>query len=220
MTDLEYNEMIEEAHSIPIIEVAALVMDGFTKIGAKYTGKCPNHTDNKIGNFSFNIAKNYARCFSCNTSFTTINLVKACLNVGFKDAINFLYTNFPSYFSQKPDYINSGECAKWKGLSSDEYRFLKFTNKFLVNGKYTSIRVFATLFPEEHDQILIRRMKDIYNEIFLFNKELEKYGCPLERIKKDKKEFEDKLLSLLKKGLLSIKISDEEKDLFTVLKSL
>lgn len=221
MTDLEFEQMIEDAHTIPILDVAALVMDNFTKKQSRYTAKCPNHTDNKLGNVSFKTDKNYVKCFSCGTTWSTINLVKSCCNLSFKDAIIYLYQNFPSYFTQAVDFTGRSDYNEWTGLSSEEYRFLKFNTKYTINGQYASIRVYATLFPNEHDKILIRRMKDIYNDIHSFNKELSKQGVPLSKLENDRKAFEDKLLDLLKKGLQDkSKIDENSTDLFKVLKSL
>lgn len=221
MTDLEYKTMIDEAHSIPILDVANLVMESVTKRSTSYTAKCPNHADNKLGNISFNFKYNCVKCFSCGASFTTINLVKTCNNLGFKDAIAFLYQHFPSYFTKAPDYTNSGECVKWEGLTNDEYRFLKLETKFLVEGKFASIRVFATMFPEEHDKILIRKMKDIYNEIYLLYNDMSNQGVKLSKLDKERKDFEDKLLNLLKKGLINKKRIDKNAtDFYEVLKSL
>lgn len=221
MTDLEYDCMLSEAHAIPILDLAALIIDDFGKIGTKYTGRCPKHIDNKLGNLSFNIKGNYAKCFSCGTTFSTINLVKECCNVGFKDAISYLYTNFPSYFSRTPDFTNSGEYIAWNGLSGEEYRFLKFNTKYFIEGQPTSIRVFATQFPDEHDKILIRRIKEIYNDIHMLYRNMYDTGVSIEKLDNDREHIESKLVSLLEKGLINKSLLDKTKpSLYEMLKAM
>lgn len=227
MNDLDFRQMIEEAHSIPITEVAALVMDGFTCKGNVYTGRCNHHTDNNLGNVSFKLDKNFARCFACGTNWTTINMVKDYMSLDFKSAMQYLYNNFPSYFSKSPNFAENKDFKKrelhfkWEGLTGEEYRYLKFNTKYFVEGKSTPIRTFALMFPKEHDEILIRRIKDIFNQTHSFYRNALKLGVPKIKLDKDRIEFDKKILELLKKGLLDKKRLDPSiSNLYDALKSL
>lgn len=211
MTDQEYQDMIFDAHSIPIIEVGQLVVTDFEYYCGKPTGKCCDHIDGK-GNFSFKKEKNYAKCFTCQRPFTTINLVKAYKGYDFKNTIIFLYQNFPSYFRQEPfgsDYVFIKD--DWDGLTNQEYMDLKILTRILVNGEKIQIKEFAKLYPLEHDILLITNIikhkstiEDIY---YTFNNTcFSSINCDLEKIKQDRKDIYNKLLTLLKKGMRNKKL--------------
>lgn len=206
MNEVEYEEMLQECYSIPIVEVGALVVTGFEIYHGKPTGQCCKHIDNKKGNFSFQTKGNFAKCFTCQEAFTTINLVKEFKGLKFKDAVMFLYQNFPSYFSKEPfsgEYVYVKD--NWNGLTNQEYMYLKMPTRLLLNGEKVQIREFAKLHPIEHDLLLINTIisykqliEDIYNS-FLTNNYDNKIS--LSKVKKDRKDMYFKLLNLLSKGI-------------------
>lgn len=228
MTTGEYEEMLMDCYSIPIVEVGALVIPGFQYINSKPTGECCKHIDNKKGNFSFNIKKNYAKCFTCLTAFTTINLVKEYKGFCFTDAVLFLYQNFPSYFRKKPfggEYSDIKE--QWDGLTNQEYMYLKLPTRIPVNGEKIQIREFAKKYPLEHDILLINTIinhKEIIENVYLsFSKRFNQDNSNLENIKKHRKEIYLKLLNLLEKGIRNkdfLKKINDKIDLKVLIKNL
>lgn len=203
MTSEEYEQMVEDAHSIPIIEVGALVVTGFEYYNSKPTGQCCKHVDNKKGNFSFNTNRNYAKCFTCGEAFTTINLVKAYKGLGFKDAILFLYNNFPTYFTQEPyggEFVPAIE--NWDGLTNKEYMYIKVPTRLTIAEKTLSISEFAKEHPFEHDIMLVEKIIDYRNyiekihTILLFDKKLDK-----KTIEQNYKDIYTNFKNLLTKGL-------------------
>lgn len=208
MTELEYDNMLKECYSIPILEVGALVVPDFEIYRGNATGKCCKHVDNKKGNFSFETKKNFAKCFTCQQSFTTINLVKEFNGLKFKDAILFLYQNFPSYFTKEPF---SGEYKyvkdDWNGLTNNEYSYLKLPTRIPLNGGKMQIREFARLYPFEHDVLLIntimlhkKLIEDVYNSFISTSNELD---INISKVKQDRKDMYYKLLFLLEKGVMN-----------------
>lgn len=53
---------------------------------------CPFHKDEHLGNCRI-LDRDRARCFACNQSFNSIDLVMQINNLGFRDAVKFIYTN-------------------------------------------------------------------------------------------------------------------------------
>lgn len=205
MEPIEYEEMLKECYSIPILEVGALVVPDFQICRDTATGKCCKHVDNKKGNFSFETKKNYAKCFTCQASFTTINLVKDFKGLAFKDAIMFLYQNFPSYFSKQPfsgkyTYVKDN----WNGLTNQEYLYLKIPTRVPLNGEKIQIRDFAKKYSNEHDILLIsaimshkQTIEKIYDSFLIMDNNCE----DISKIKQDRKDIYCKLLTLLEKGI-------------------
>lgn len=208
MTDMEYEQMIEEAHAIPILDVASLVMNKYGVTKGKLTAECPLHTDNKLGNISFSKNRNIVKCFTCGTSWTTINIVKTCLNMDFKNAIGFLYDNFPNSFSQKPDFKGNGDSnfQKWDGLSNKEYSSLKISTRLQVNGSVMPISAFAKAYPTEHDTLLVAAIKNILLEIKELKKDFLRENQYTEehkaKLDNDYIETSKKFINLLDKGLM------------------
>lgn len=191
----------KEANAIPILEVARLVVPRFTDKGSRSTGQCCRHTDNKLGNLRFKTDKNFAHCFTCNTTWWPVALVKDFRNLSFQDALEFLYSHFPSYFSNVKEYE---EKPKWKGLSNKEYKYLGISIQQCFGNIIMDIREFANSFPNEHDALLIAKVIEKQKEIdslthFLNGK------IDSEKIKSDKAKIEDKLYGLLTKGLMNQK---------------
>lgn len=190
-----YNK--EEARAIPILDVAYLVVPFFVNKGNRSTGECCKHTDNKLGNLRFEIDDNYAKCFTCGTKWDTIGLVMDFKRLSFTDALEFLYQNFPSYFSNVEEIT---ERPKWNGLENKEYHFFKINSQLIIGHTVINIREFATEFPEEHDMLLIEKTYKLKEEIDeVYYALLGKYDK--EKLEKDKNNIEAKILSLLKKGL-------------------
>ena len=191
----------KEANSIPILEVARYVVPKFTDKGSKSTGQCCKHTDNKLGNLRFKTDKNYAHCFTCNTTWGPVNLVMDFLNINFLSALDYLHSRFPSYFTIK-EYEKK---PKWNGLLNKEYKYLGISiQQSFGNNIVMDIREFATLFPDEHDILLISKVLEKQKEVdslahFLSQK------MDSEIIKTDKTKIEDKLYGLLTKGLMNKK---------------
>lgn len=205
MTDLDYQNMLDDCYSIPIVEVGALVVPGFEYYNGKPTGQCCRHTDNKKGNFSFEVKQNFAKCFTCQEAFTTINLVKAYKNLKFKNAILFLYQHFPSYFRKEPfsgEYVPPQD--NWDGLTNQDYMFLKLPTRIPV-GEKMQIREFAKKHPLEHDILLvdsIMNKTEVIEKVYRsFLKKSNISKIELDKIKKDRKEIYKKLLNLLEKGI-------------------
>ena len=192
---------VREANAIPILEVARLVVPRFVDKESRSTGQCCRHTDNKLGNLRFKLDKNFAHCFTCNTTWWPVDLVKDFYNLSFQEALEFLYRHFPSYCSVREEYENK---PKWRGLSNKEYRYLGISIQQSFGNITMNIREFATLFPDEHDALLIAKIVEKQKEIdslthFLNGK------IDSEKIKSDKARIEDKLYGLLTKGLMNQK---------------
>lgn len=76
---------IQQLRSLPIEEVAQ-------RVGLEvshHKSLCPFHDDHHAS-LSFNVRKNMYRCFVCGASGDNINLVSKCLNMGFREACNWL----------------------------------------------------------------------------------------------------------------------------------
>jgi len=188
----------KEANSIPIIEVARYVVPQFVDKGSKSTGQCCKHTDNKLGNLRFKLDANYAHCFTCNTTWGPVNLVMDFCNLSFVNALEYLYSRFPSYFSNVQEYK---KCT-WNGLLNKEYKYLGINIQQNFGNISMDIREFATSFPDEHDAFLIAKIMEKQKEVeslavFLSSK------MDSEIIKQDKIKVEDKLYHLLAKGLMN-----------------
>ena len=218
MENSEYLLMIEEAKSIPIIEVAELVVTDFQFINREPTGKCCNHTDNNWGNFKVR-KNNTCKCYSCDTRWNSIDLVKSYKRLEFNDAMRFLYNHFPSYFSVVP-FENNVQYVKeeWNGLTGDEYRFLRIPSRLFVKDKIIFIREFAKEFSCEHDILIlesIQRMKSDIERIFQFQR-----NDP-DAIQ-DRKDIYQKLFALLHKGIMHKELVDgkEKLDLDLTIKNL
>jgi len=190
----------KEANAIPILEVARLVVPRFQDKGHLSTGQCCRHTDEKLGNLRFKVDANFAHCFTCDTTWWPVGLVKDFCNLSFQDALEFLYSHFPSYFSNVKEYEKK---PKWRGLSNKEYKYLGISIQQCF-GNIMNIREFANSFPNEHDALLIAKVIEKQKEIdslthFLNGK------IDSEKIKSDKAKIEDKLYGLLTKGLMNQK---------------
>lgn len=205
MTDLEYQQMLEEIYAIPIEEVGSLVMEDYGLHKGNLTAKCPDHEDKKLGNVSFKKDGNYVKCFSCLKSWNTLNLVKDCEKKGFKDAIFFLYQHFPSYFSKAPDFTgsNEGTYTKWEGLSNNEYAFLKISTRLRINGQVTPIKIFAETYPNEHDNILFLAIKNKIKELNEIKESFLSSNIDVAKIEKDYNTMYTKIINYLKKGLMN-----------------
>lgn len=189
----------KEADLIPILEVARYVVPRFTDNGNKSTGQCCKHTDNKLGNLRFKLDSNFAHCFTCNTTWFPVNLVMDFCNLSFTDALEYLYSRFPSYFSNVLEYE---EKPKWNGLLNKEYKYLGISIQQSFGNIVMDIREFATSFPDEHDTLLVAKVMEKQKEIdslalFLSEK------MDSEKITQDKSKMEDKLYRLLAKGLMN-----------------
>lgn len=192
---------VREANAIPILEVARLVVPRFVDKGSRSTGQCCRHTDNKLGNLRFKLDKNFAHCFTCNTTWWPVDLVKDFRNLSFQDALKFLYSHFPSYFSNVKEYE---EKPKWKGLSNKEYKYLGISIQQNIGNMVMDIREFATCFPDEHDALIIVKILKKQKEIDMLADFLRGKMNP-EKIQQDKAKMEDKLYDLLSKGLINKK---------------
>lgn len=67
---------IKEINTIPILEVAPLVVPKFHFKGKTAIGQCIFHEDNILNNLKFNVEKNYAHCFTCSRTWSVYKLVK------------------------------------------------------------------------------------------------------------------------------------------------
>lgn len=197
-----------EADSIPILEIAKYIVPDFINNGHKSTGRCVKHTDNKLGNLRFNIGKNYAHCFTCSTTWYPVQFVMEFKNLTFSKALQFLYELFPSYFLVK--HFNTTFSKKnWKGLTNKEYKKIGI-NTTLYLEKSINIKDFALLFTDEHNNLLLAKIKqkqeevkEIYENLI---KEIKKEDTEMrKKIEKDKKEIEDYLYNLLSKGFIKKK---------------
>lgn len=192
---------VNEANNIPILEVAQIVVPRFTNKGSRSTGECQMHTDRNLGNLRFKIEANFAHCFTCNNTWWPVSLVIDFLNLSFQEALEFLYERFPSYFTIVEEYEKK---PKWNGLSNKDYKFLGISIQQHFGSTMMDIRDFARSFPDEHDKLLITKILEKQKEIdrlyiFLSNKMDEV------RLKKDRKEMEDKIYRMLAKGLMNKK---------------
>lgn len=219
MENSEYLKMIEEAKSIPCVEVGELVVTDFRYINREPTGKCCDHTDNKWGNFKFRTKYNRVKCYSCHKTWNNIDLVKDYKRMEFNDAILFLYHHFPKYFSVVP-FENKGNYVpeEWDGLSNTEYRFLKIPTRLFVKDKMIFIRDFAKEFSYEHDILIaesILRAKDDIERIFVLQKNNPKAV-------QDRKDIYKRLFELLQRGIMNKELINgkEKVDLQELIKIL
>lgn len=192
---------VKEANSIPILEVAKYVVPRFTDKGNKSTGQCCKHTDNKLGNLRFKEKGNFAHCFTCNTTWKPVSLVMDFCNLGFTDALEYLYSRFPSYFSNIQEYEKK---PKWHGLLNKEYKYLGISIQQNFGNMVMDIREFATCFPDEHDALLIAKILKKQKEIDALANFLHK-KMDSEKIQQERAKIEDKLYNLLTKGLMNKK---------------
>jgi len=191
----------KEANAIPILEVARLVVPRFQDKGHLSTGQCCRHTDEKLGNLRFKVDANFAHCFTCDTTWWPVGLVKDFCNLSFQDALEFLYSHFPSYFSNVKEYEKK---PKWRGLSNKEYKYLGVSIQQNIGNMVMDIREFATCFPDEHDALLIAKILKKQKEIDRLADFLRGRINP-EKIQQDKAKMEDRLYDLLTKGLMNKK---------------
>lgn len=187
----------KEANLIPILDIARLVVPRFADNGSRSTGQCCKHTDNNLGNLRFKIDSNFAHCFTCDTTWSPVSLVMDFLKIDFLSALEYLYSRFPSYFTNVYKYEPQ---PKWDGLQNKEYKYLGISVQLSFGNIHMDIREFATSFPDEHDILLISKVMEKQKEIdaltlFLSGK------MDSQKIQYDKAKVEDKLYRLLAKGL-------------------
>ena len=87
---------LNEIRAMPIEEVAA-------KLGievGRHKALCPFHQD-RHPSLHFDIKRNRYKCFSCGASGNVIDLVMRYMNVGFKEAVEWM-TNGSVQFEAKP----------------------------------------------------------------------------------------------------------------------
>lgn len=190
----------QEALNIPILEVAAIVMPSFVEKGKNSTGQCCKHTDNKLGNVSFQLDKNRVHCFTCSSHWNNISLVMDYLNLNFYDALCWLYEKFPTYFSNVEEFKIK---EKWNGLENNEYKFLKINTSVYILDKNMHIREFANEFPEEHDYLLVSKALKIVNSISEYNTELMKRGFEENCLNLHLERINKKIKDLVTKGLMN-----------------
>ena len=76
---------LQKLRELPVVGVAE-------RLGLQVTrhkALCPFHDDHHAS-LSFSVRRNSFRCFVCNASGGTIDLVMRCLNLGFKEACQWL----------------------------------------------------------------------------------------------------------------------------------
>ncbi|QUH22059.1 hypothetical protein [Alkaliphilus sp. B6464] len=197
----------EEANSIPIKSVARLVIPRFQESNNKSTGECCKHTDQILGNLRLKNedehsgdSNNYAHCFTCGETWYPVKLVMDYKGFGFQDAMEFLYQNFPSYFTNVKEF---DDIPKWEGLDNNEYKYLGIRIQHRFGDITIDVREFAREFPKEHDILLLSKIIEIKSKI----DKIETYGLEKhiekDKIQKDKEKIDKKLLDLLKRGLIS-----------------
>lgn len=189
----------DEANKIPILQVARLVVPKFIENGTKSTGQCNLHTDNVLGNLRFKTTYNYAHCFTCNHTWKPVDLVMSFTGRSFKEALEFLYERFTNYFSIVQEIE---ERPKWTGLSNKDYSYLGISIHQSFGNVNMDIRDFAIQFPKEHDDLLMLKILEKYEEIDKISDFLSDKIDP-DKLKKDKENIEKKLIKLLNKGLMN-----------------
>lgn len=192
---------VDEADNIPILEVAAHFVEDFSDRGKNSTGRCCNHEDKKLGNLRFvpdGYKGNYAKCFTCGGFWRPVSLVMDFGNMDFLTAMDYLYTHFPSYFTEVKEY----ESKKWEGLLNKEYKFFKIGTNVCIGNEKISIRNFALNFPNEHDEILLERALNLLSKLCEIENIIDG-SIPIEKIVKDREEVKSKIFKLLKKGLMN-----------------
>lgn len=191
----------KEANSIPILDVARIVVPRFQDKGRLSTGECCMHIDNKLGNLRFKIEKNYAHCFTCGRTWWPVSLVMDFMKMDFKEALEFLYRYFPSYFTVELTKEKKKK-PKWNGLTNQEYKFLGIAIQQHLGNTAMNIRDFANIFPEEHDALLTAKIQEKKKEIDRLNKFL--IGkIDNEELNRCRLKIEKKIENLLNKGLKS-----------------
>ena len=194
-----YKINAHEANKIPILEIARRIVPKFIDRGSNSTGKCVKHIDNKLGNLRFKTDKNYAHCFTCNTTWGPVNFVMDFLNLEFFEALKYLHKTFPHYFTTNEIDVKQKK-RRWKGLLIKEYKVLNINNFLYLGNTPINIRDFAESFPKEYNSLLHLKAYAKKEEINTLYEKL-KGKVDGKKLENDKKEYLEEIERLLNKGV-------------------
>jgi DNA primase len=82
-------EDVERVRSASPIDVVVGEVVGLRRVGSRYVGLCPFHTE-KTPSFSVNAELQVFHCFGCQTSGDVITFVRETQNLGFREAVELL----------------------------------------------------------------------------------------------------------------------------------
>jgi len=88
MKNIEYEQKIQLANSVSIIDVVSINVD-LRKSGNKLAGRCPFHEE-KYPSFFIYPNTNSFYCFGCNKGGGVIDFVKLQYKYDFKQAVEYL----------------------------------------------------------------------------------------------------------------------------------